>query len=153
MITVRPSELKDVYELFPKLRQKDKEELEAIGYKPRSAVYFSFKHGIYRQTAFVNGKIAAMWGVCGAPLGMVGQPYLLTTPQIEKASVKEVVKIYKREVGVMLQIFPILTNYVDYNYQEAVKLLHLSGFTIEEPIALGPKRNLFCRYSKTSGEY
>ena len=152
-IEIKTSVLDDVYQLWPKLREKDREELTAMGYKPRTAVYYSFKHGLYRKTGFVDGKIGAMWGVCGAPLGMVGQPYLLTTKEFEKPSVKEVVKMYKKEVDIMLQIFPVLENYVDYNYEAAIKLLKLVGFTIEGPVPLGPKRNPFCRYYMTSGEY
>lgn len=147
MIEVRTSVIADVYDLSRNLRKKDKKELIGMGYRPRTAVYYSFKHAVYRKTAFVDGRIAAMWGACGCPLGMVGQPYLLTTKEFEKPPVLEVVRLYKTEVSVMHQIFPVLENYVDYNYEEAIKLLRLVGFDIERPQPLGPKNNMFCRYT------
>lgn len=146
-IEIKSSEIADVYELSKNLRQKDKEELVAMGYRPRTAVYYSFKHAVYRKTAFVDGRIAAMWGVCGCPLGIVGQPYLLTTKKFERPGALEITRLYKKEVSVMHQIFPVLENYVDYNYDDALRLLRLVGFTIHRPQPLGPRNNMFCRYT------
>lgn len=99
------------------------------------ALEYAFRHAIIRKTALVDDKIAAMWGVCGAPLSVIGQPYLLTTYEVEKAPLT-FVKTFRKETQEMLTYFPVLENYVDATYTRAVKLLQLAGYTVEpaEPL-------------------
>lgn len=148
IITIEPSSLSDVRELSPVIRKADADELLWLGFKPHHALYYSFKYGIYRQTGRVDGQIAAMWGVAGVPLGLVGQPYLITSPAIETISSLRFAKIYKQEVDTMLKIFPVLENYVDSRYKGAIRLIKIAGFTVEDPVELGPNKALFSKFTK-----
>ena len=98
-LELRFSELKDVRELSKRMREQDKQEAIALGYQPHKALYYSFKHGLYRITALIDGEVAAMWGVGGSPMGLVGQPYLITSNLIYKlSSVREFINIYKQDI-------------------------------------------------------
>lgn len=148
MITIDPSRLEDIRELGPVIREADKNELIWLGFKPHHALYYSFKYGLYRKTGRVDNRIAGMWGVAGVPLGLVGQPYLITSPIIEEISPIKFAKIYKQEVEVMLKIFPILENYVDFRYKGAIRLMKIAGFIVDEPEEFGPNKALFCKFHK-----
>lgn len=69
-----------------------------------------------------------MWGLHGELLGSVGYPYLVTTPWCEAISPLRFARIYRQEVEIMRQFFPLLENYVDPKYLEAVRLLKMAGF-------------------------
>lgn len=119
--------------LVEKLREADRKEVSRLGFKdPLEALIYAFRHAIIKRTAFVDDEIAAMWGVCGVPLSIIGTPYLLTTPAVERAPLT-FVKMFRAETEDLLHYFPILENYVDAEYTGAVKLLSLAGYTLEEP--------------------
>jgi len=147
LIDIYPSELRDVRELSNILREKDRQEALNAGVEPHKALYHSFKQGIYRRTAFVDGMLAAMWGVAGVTLGLIGQPYLVTSKHVEDISPIKFARIYRQEVEEMKKFFPILENYVDASYNEAVRMLEIAGFKIDNPIELGPNKTLFYRFS------
>ena len=130
MFEVRHSVLDDVEKLSTDMREKDRKEAEALGMDAKKALYLTFKYGILRKSAVLNGKIVAMWGICGTPLSLVGRPYLVTTNQVSRMSPLKFARIYAKEVKVMNSVFPVLENYVDAKYDEAVRLLKIVGFEL-----------------------
>jgi len=129
-VIVKVSVLDDVEKLSKTMRDKDRKEAEALGMSAEKALYLTFKHGLLRRTAFIDGEVVAMWGVTGTPFSLVGRPYLITGTSSKKISSLEFCRIYKKEVEVMNHLFPILENYVDANYKEAVRLLRMTGFDL-----------------------
>lgn len=151
MIEIVESTLTHVRELRKSLREGDKQEVLAIGSNPDKAVYYSYKNSVYRRTALVNGKVAAMWGVGGTPLGNLGRPYLLTSTVSEEVSPLAFARVYISEVRKMQRLFPILENFVDAYYHGAIRMLRISGFTVDKPKIFGPGEALFRRfYCQTS---
>ena len=126
--------------------EQDMREVEALGLSPQKALWRSYKGSICRETAFVNGQIAAMWGVSGNPMGLQGAPWLLTSNVSKTVSPVAFAFIYRRSVRGMLELFPTLENWVDASYTEAVRLLQIIGFELGEPEPLGPKGALFRKY-------
>lgn len=144
-IQIVNSTLNHVKELSESIRQKDQEEAIALGLKPHRALFFSYKHAVLRRSCLVDGKVAAMWGVCGTPLGMRGQPYLITGEVSNTVSPIRFAKIYLKEVENMKSLFPVLENYVHSSYEGAVGMLRLAGFKLDEPIDI--KGSKFQRFS------
>lgn len=125
------SNLHHVVELSKTMNQADRDEITSLGMSPKKALFYSYKYSLLRRTALVDGGVAAMWGVFGVPMGVTGQPYLLTSPLVKNLEVKEFVRIYKNEVQQMKKLFPVLENYVDASYQGAVRMLKIAGFSLE----------------------
>lgn len=140
MITVLPSELWHVHELAEDMRQRDQEEAKGIGMDPKDALLYTFKHGLMRRTAFVGDTVAAMWGLGGTPLGVVGQPYLVTGRACDTVSPIRFAKIYIKELNSMKSLFPVLENYVHSDYEGAVRMLELAGFDLSEDIPINGTR-------------
>lgn len=150
-VTVFPSTPAHVRELGEKLRDKDRQEIEIYGFPTNKALWRSFKGSFMRYTAFVDGEIAAMWGVGGAPMGGTGQPWLMTTDAVYKISPLRFARMYQREVLRMINIFPVLMNYVDAEYAAAVRLLDIVGFTLGEPEPLGTHGAMFRKFEMRRG--
>lgn len=149
-VTLCTSTLEHVKDLYNNFRLKDQLECQRLGFQFDKALFYSFKHALIRRTALIDGRVAAMWGVVGTPLGLCGQPFLLTSPEVYKVSSFQFVKIYKKEVSAMLKIFPILENYVDAQYPEAVRLLEMTGFTIDRDNPHVTKNgDMFLKFTKS----
>ena len=131
-IEIRDAKYGDIQQLVLTFREKDRIEVNKLGYSPRQALLWSYRNSFIRRTGLVDGRVAAMWGVAGQLTSIVGTPWFLTGTEFEKASPLKMVKLYKREVQDLLQLFPGLENRVDSEYPEAIKLLELVGFTVED---------------------
>lgn len=132
--------------LGPRMRADDACEAAGLGLDPAGLLLHSFRSSILRHTAFVDGEIAAMWGL-GGPLlgGRIGNPWLVTAPPIERIPVT-FVRVARREVMEMLSVKSSLANYVAAGYQRAIRLLEVLGFSMEAPQPFGPNGVLFRRF-------
>lgn len=135
-----------IRELAGSLRQEDQQEIEVTGFLPNKVLWRSYKSSILRRTALIDGGVAAVWGVAGTPLGDEGEPWLMTSPLVERVSPLKFARIYQEQVYKMLEIFPYLVNYVDSRYTKAMRLLDIIGFHIHSPTPFGPNRSLFCKF-------
>lgn len=136
IITV-PTRPEHIRELNKNLREGDRNEIESYGFSAAKGLWKSYKNGLMNQTAVVDGKVAACWGVGGTYMGSVAAPWLLTSYVVHDISPLQFARIYQKEVHKMLKMFPKLENYVLASYNEAVRLLQIVGFEIGEPEQLG----------------
>lgn len=131
-----------VYALADNLRAEDVEELAATGISARRALWRGYRRSLWCRTAFVDGEVAAIWGLNGGALSNFGVPWLLTGPAIERvpfAFVKEA----RREVAQMARLCPHLENRVLASYAKAVKMLRMLGFEILPAEKFGARGKLF----------
>lgn len=126
-----------IRELRGNLREADYLELKRMGLNAKLALVLGYKRSIWCKTALVNGKVAAIWGINGAPLSITGIPWLLTSKYCELVSPIKFARIYKGEVRKMLELFPCLENMVDASYYKSVRMLELMGFRLGEPEEIG----------------
>lgn len=144
MIEIVDTTISHVRHLRKSLRNSDKQEIINAGFDPSRICMYTYKVSLWRRTGLIDGEPAAMWGVRGNLLGLVGQPYLLTTNRINLISPLKFAKIYIKEVEEMKKLFPVLENYVDASYIGACRMLKLAGFDLE-PVEIN--NNKFYRFS------
>lgn len=142
---VVPSTINDVYRVAANLRAHDRAEITGLGLDPREALRTSFRHSILRRTAFVDGEIAAIWGLGGAMLSDEGAPWLMTTPAAERVPVT-FLKTGRAQLNEMLQQRAFLSNVVQASYTRACRFLEVLGFVLDPPQPLGPNRVPFRRF-------
>lgn len=126
-ISIRESTPDDIHSLSSSLREPDRLEVLASGSTPFEALTESYKASTIRLSAFLNGKIIAMFGI--APKTILGERaviWLLTAPEVEQIKFT-FVKLSKRYVKLFLEQYPILENWVDSRYTQAIKWLKLLG--------------------------
>jgi hypothetical protein len=135
-ISIRESVPDDIHSLSSSLREPDRLEVLASGSTPFEALTESYKASTIRLSAFLNGKIIAMFGI--APKTILGETavvWLLTAPEVEQIKFT-FVKLSKRHVKLFLEQYPILENWVDSRYTQAIKWLELLGakFDLEQNV-------------------
>lgn len=123
--------------LIKTLRDEDAAEATSINVSPARAVWKSWRSSILRRAALRNGEVVAAWGLGGGLLSHVGEPWLMTSKGIEQVPVS-FVREARREVRAMLDIRDTLTNFVPASYIRAIRFLEVLGFTVYEPLPLGP---------------
>lgn len=149
--SIVPAEISHVYALAATLRPRDAAEIAGLGHSAKKSLYRGFRNSILCRTAFVGVDIAAMWGLCvsfGAgvsPLGDLGVPWLLTSPAVERVPVS-FVKVARSELTLMRANRRRLESYVAADYVQAIRLLHVLGFTVERPAPVGVNGAQFCRF-------
>lgn len=117
--------------------EQAKIEANAIGEDATKLLFKLYRRACYRKTALIDGRPVAMWGVYGAPLSLIGNPYFETGLGIEKLSKLRLMKMYINEIEVMRRLFPVLLNYVQDHHHQAIGALRLAGFEISEPEVIG----------------
>ena len=130
------------------LRADDAEEVRALGQpSPMRMMYRTWRASVVRRTAFVDGEIAAAWGLIGGGslMAATGVPWLLTAPAIERVPL-DFAREARREVREMLDIYPLLENWVHAPYRRAVGFLKIVGFTIDEAQPILPTGEYFHRF-------
>lgn len=136
-LVIVPTTSAHIRELQRTIRDKDRAEIENYGFTCAKGLWRSYKQGMFNQTAFIEGRVAACWGMEGTFFGDTGKPWLLTSSEVYKISALRFAKIYQNEVYKMISLFPRLENYVCASYPEAIRLLSIIGFTIGEPEKVG----------------
>lgn len=127
------------------LRAGDREEIAAQRMGPYRVLRRTFRDSLWSRTAFVDGEIAAMFGLGGLVLSDLGLPWLLTTPAVERIPVT-FVKRARDAVQDMLNMKPRLENHVLASYTGACRLLEVLGFLLDEPHPYGPDGVMFRRF-------
>lgn len=147
-VHIVPSQVDHVYALVANLRDADRLEMTGLDLDPRAVIRTSYRNGIMRRTAFVDGKIAAMWGLGGVMLSDEGSPWLMTTPMVERVPVS-FLRVARAQVAEMLSRRQRLSNVVQASYTGACRLLEHLGFTLSDPEPLGPHAVPFRRFTMT----
>jgi hypothetical protein len=140
-----PSSIGDVYRVANNLRREDRAEITGFGLDPREALRTSFRHSVLRRTAFVDGEIAAMWGLGGAMLSDAGSPWLMTTPVVERVPVM-FLKVGRAQLNEMLAQRTFLFNFVQASYARACRFLEVLGFVLDPATPMGPNQIPFRRF-------
>lgn len=136
-VTIIDSLPEHVAVLKSNLRAEDANEILRFGVSIQHALWRGYRQSVYRKTALIDGVPVAMWGCCGIMLGNKSQVWLLTTVDVHKISPLRFVRIYQDEVYKMLKLFPMLENYALAEYDAAIRLLDICGFSMDKPEPMG----------------
>lgn len=147
-IGIIPSTLDHVNQMGLVMNDEDRAEHEAVGVKAHRSLWRGYKNSLIRNTIMIDEEVAAMYGVCGSLMGNIGIVWLVTGKKAREISPHRFARIYKQEVAKMLEVYPILCNYVDDRYIGAKKMLRIAGFNVGEPMPLGKFKHMFCKFSK-----
>ena len=146
-IIIETATTEHVRQLAKNIRSNDQLEANKLGIEPHKGLFVAYRQSILRRSALLNGGVIAMWGIAGTPLSKTGQPWLITGEGVNKISPIKFARLYKEQVQDMKAYFDVLSNYVDAEYEGAVRMLKIAGFTLSEPFPLGPQKSMFRLFS------
>lgn len=102
-----------------------------IGMTPKKALWASYRESIICMTAFIDGRIAAMWGIAGTIFSDTGKPWLILASECEEHPFRVAFR-YRKELNKFQNMFPCLEEYVDASNKKAIRLLELMGFKVSK---------------------
>ena len=146
LVTLRRSVFQDVLDIFPKMRESDKEELWASGH---ILPFFALAQGLEKSelcmTALVRGVPVSMFGVVREEAGS-GVIWMLGTDGLVQTKT-EILEITKLVISTFLKSFPILHNYVHAKNEKSLRWLVRSGANIEPSTPYGVEGDLFHHFT------
>lgn len=104
------------------MRAEDAAECRAGGLEPLEAVLTSLEGSDIALAAIVDGEVGAMFGV-GPLAGVsdrVGHVWFLTAEPFAK-NPRPYMRVARKAISVMLDLYPILFNIIDARYDAAVR--------------------------------
>jgi len=135
MIRVRKARPEDVEMIAPLLRAEDAREVMRLGCGPAS--------GCIRR-AIAGSRMAGVFYRDEAPLCVFGVADALSR------SPRPFLRETRRWVSAWMEHYSALTNYVDADYEKAIRWLRWLGFTIGDPEPYGAPGAMFCRIEMRS---
>lgn len=120
-----------IREMSSAMHAETAETARKLGMEPHKALWHSYRKSLICRSIFIDGKIAAIFGIGGVMLGEVGQPFLVMTPEVDEYPMR-VAFAYKRELRKMAEMFPVLEDYIDETNEKGIGMLKLMGFKISK---------------------
>jgi len=146
-IMVRETNPLDIAPVVGRMRRKDEDEVIASGFSSAEEA-LSYSFGVSQQCYTIerNGLPLAMFGLVRSPdQDGVGIVWFLGTDEM-KTIKKSFVKQSRVVIAKFLEVYPVLTNWVDAKYTEAISWLESCGAEFDPPVAVGRNGAMFTRF-------
>lgn len=139
-----PALAEHIAHIAANVRADDREELNLLGWGAAQALRLSLRSALAAWTGMVDGVPVCMFGVSQGELGE-GRPWMIGTGDLDRFAV-----IFLRRCRVqverMLDLRPVLVNYVSAENARAIQWLSWLNFTIGDPVPWGRSRQPFHRF-------
>jgi len=136
-ITIEKTTARHIGEMAEVMQEQTAEIARKMGCDPRRLLWQSYRRSLMCKSVFINGKIAAIFGISGVLYGEVGQPWLIMSDEVSDYPFK-VAFIYRRELENFQSMFPVLEDYVEEGNKKAIRMLELMKFNVSKnTIAFG----------------
>lgn len=147
-IGIIDAELNHLTPIWMNMAKDDWRECLDLGVRPRDGLRRSFLNSVWAKTLLIDGRVAAIWGVCGALLGPRGVPWLITTPAVRRAPIA-CIKLARAEMRRALDVYPSLVNFVSARHVRALRTMEAIGFSVGPERPMGKYGNPFCKIEMT----
>lgn len=138
--TSAPTTTSDLTRMLENMSPEDRDEADDYGIPVRRLLWKSYRNSLWRKSHFVDGELCAISAVSGVLLGGIGHPWICTTPVIERVPLTYF-REARREIDMMLRVFPRLETLISAKNLKALKFFRLVGFEVFPPEG----DSLFCR--------
>jgi len=130
------------------VRECVRAEIESLGFDdPYEALLESCNRSAILEAAEHDGKVFALYGVSHGQEAGEGHPWLVFTEDIKGLGLS-FARHSKQMIGMMQMYFPLLTGYVYTGHKDTIKWLKWLGFTLDDPVKLGVKGDLFHHFHR-----
>lgn len=143
-VTVRDSLKEDINPIASNIRQSDKNEIwKSHRHSPQDALNVAFSESILCFTVTKDGIPIAMFGcVPNMLLSDKASVWLLGTDKLTEIQTK-FIRLSKKFIGVMLEHYSYLYNFVDVDNYDSRRWLKWCGFKLGQVIPYGIDKTPF----------
>jgi len=148
ILTIQPAHPDDCAPIAACMRTDDRREVAVLGQTPTEALQESLAESSLVYTVLVEGQPAAMFGLM--PLSVIGNHaciWMLTGDPIADIAPITFVRESRQIINRFLDLYPVLENWVDTRYTQAIKWLTLCGAHFDETREFGPERIAFRHFT------
>ena len=141
---VRNSDISDVFELAKNMRDADKKEIWKSHHRtPEEALLSGFTESIFCLTVEHKESPIAMFGVVPEMfLSNNATVWMLASPKLEEIQ-KTFIKRSKHFIDLMLNYYPMLSNFVDIENKHSIKWLKWCGAKLGAVVIYGVEKQFF----------
>jgi hypothetical protein len=151
-VMVRSAVSSDIHRMRDSLRATDIREVWAShNHSPEQALLYSFEVSPYCMTIVSKGAPVALFGICPDEHQTTGTIWLLGTTGIP-AIYREFLRITRFMIPRMLDICPVLYNFVDARNDASIRWLSWAGAAWGKPEHYGAEGRLFIPFTLTKSE-
>lgn len=144
-VTFRPATAEDCRVVAANLREADRREVLASGFRsPLSALEASFYGSDVALAGLIDGEVSMIFGVGASVFADAGVVWALGTDNLTRHP-REMLIHGRAKVRELLERFPVMENYCDARYTAAHRWLKRIGFTLSGPVPYGPHGELFVK--------
>jgi hypothetical protein len=111
------------------MRDEDRAEIAMLGGDAWHTPHRLFRDSHICRTALIDGVVSAVWGLQGGLLDFDGEPWLFTTPLVERARMA-FVRTARVELHGMLETKHSLVTRVAPSYARSIRLFEALGFGV-----------------------
>ncbi len=129
------------------LRPMDRAEIEGRGYCVRHLMNQLYRQSLMKRAALLDDRVAAVWGLYGAMIADEGQPWLFTTPEVERRKM-DFFRETRRQIEEMMMSKRRLSTCVLASYTQSTRFFSKLGFQIGEPNLMGVDGSPYCMMTR-----
>ncbi len=118
-------------EMAETMQSESAERAMRFGTTPLKALWSNYRRSIICKSLFINGKLAAIFGISGIVFSEVGTPWICMTPETEQYPMRVAFR-FKKELEQMSKMFPVLEDYLDENNEKGIRFMQLMGFNVSK---------------------
>lgn len=126
---IRDATLADVRAILQSMRPMDRMEAEGGGAPARHMLHALWQESSVRRAAYIDGKVAAVWGFAGQLASTEAEGWLFTSPDIETMPLT-FFRETKKEISKMLESKQVVISDCMADYGRALKFFSILGFEI-----------------------
>lgn len=133
-IEIRPAVAEDVETVAERMRDADRVEVWAASLStPRNALDRAMRQSDRAWSVTIDGRPEAMFGAAAlSALSGQGTAWMLGTPEIARFP-RRMIEDARPMVAAMLELYPVLINYVDARNAASLRWLRRLGARFEPP--------------------
>lgn len=145
-VEVVPTTIKHIVELAHTMRQEDRDEIWHLArLNSEQSLKLSYEVSSHVRTVTLNKRVVCIFGMAGE--GTTGYPWMLASPLLTKIR-KTFLRQCREQLAEISGGRERLMNVAWSKNTEHIRWLKWLGFQLDEPIPLGPDRELYIPFSK-----
>ena len=142
-VELRAATPEDVRFVAEQLRDADRAEVLAVGFRPEAGLRLSVAASDCVWCGLIGGVPSMIFGCSRGLLSEHGEVWALGTDNCTRHP-REMLIYGRKVLRMLLDVFPVLENYCDVRYEKSLRWLRKIGFTVGHPVPYGVNGALFC---------
>jgi len=101
------------------------------GITPLKALWSNYRKSIICKSVFIDGRLCAIFGLSGAIFCDTGMPWICMTPETQEHPFRVAFR-FRQELKKMLDLFPVLEDYIEETNEKGIRFLELMNFHVSK---------------------